>query len=230
MSSSQSFLTPTDVNKSNMAPFKSENPSSNSQPPPNTSNNNNNSTGAAGDTKILGTNSDMPVWYYEKADFRKTPSIKDGMSYEQECRYRRESARFIIQMGLEMKLRYDTMATGVVYMHRFYMRHSFKPFSRYVTAASCLFLAGKVEETPKKCKDILKIAKDVMSDQQFLTFGEDPKETVMIMERILLQTINFDLQVDHPYKHLLKYAKSLRGADDDIQKMVQMAWTFINDR
>ena len=172
---------------------------------------------------------DAPNWYYDKKELKKTPSVADGIPYETELRYRRESARFILKVGLEMKLRYDTLATGVVYMHRFYMCHSFKTFSRFVTACGCLFLAGKVEETPKKCKDIIKVAKTCMTEAQFNTFGEDPKETVMIMERILLQTINFDLQVEHPYKHLLDYAKNLTCDRDDAQKLVQMAWTFIND-
>ena len=33
----------------------------------------------------------------------------------------------------------------------------------------------------------------------------------MIFERILLQTIKFDLQTSHPYQYLLKYAKGLKG-------------------
>ena len=33
----------------------------------------------------------------------------------------------------------------------------------------------------------------------------------MTLERILLQTIKFDLQVEHPYGFLLKYAKCLKG-------------------
>lgn len=37
------------------------------------------------------------------------------------------------------------------------------------------------------------------------------QEEVMTLERILLQTIKFDLQVEHPYGFLLKYAKSLKG-------------------
>lgn len=44
-----------------------------------------------------------------------------------------------------------------------------------VTAACCLFLAGKVEETPKKCKDIIKIAQSLLSPSSFLRFGEDPR-------------------------------------------------------
>ncbi|EFN71453.1 Cyclin-K [Camponotus floridanus] len=171
----------------------------------------------------------MPCWYYEKKELRNTPSIQDGIDYETECRYRKEGARFIIDTGTKMDLGYNTMATGVVYFHRFYMFHSFKNFPRYVTACCCLLLAGKVEETPKKCKDIIRTAKTLVSEQKFMTFGEDPKEEVLTLERILLQTIKFDLQVEHPYSYLLKYAKCLKGDKNKLQKMVQMAWTFVND-
>ncbi|XP_076313676.1 uncharacterized protein LOC143226520 [Tachypleus tridentatus] len=171
----------------------------------------------------------MPSWYYDKRDLRNTPTVLDGISIEIEQWYRKEGARFIINMGIKMGLRYDTIATGVMYFHRFYMIHSFKTFPKYVTACSCLFLAGKVEETPKKCKDIIKMAHSFLTEQQISQFGEDSKEEVMTLERILLQTIKFDLQVDHPYRHLLKYAKSLKGDKQKLQKVVQMAWTFIND-
>lgn len=33
----------------------------------------------------------------------------------------------------------------------------------------------------------------------------------MVLERILLQTIKLDLQVEHPYRFLLRYAKQLKG-------------------
>lgn len=39
------------------------------------------------------------------------------------------------------------------------------------------------------------------------------QEEVMVLERILLQTIKFDLQVEHPYQFLLKYAKQLKGKE-----------------
>ncbi|XP_071439628.1 cyclin-K isoform X1 [Hetaerina americana] len=171
----------------------------------------------------------MPCWYYDKRDLKTTPSILDGIDFETENRYRKEGARFIIDTGTKMDLGCNTMATGVVYFHRFYMFHSFRSFPRYVTACCCLFLAGKVEETPKKCKDIIKTARSLLTDQKFLQFGDDPKEEVMTLERILLQTIKFDLQVEHPYNYLLKYAKCLKGDKNRLQKMVQMAWTFVND-
>ncbi|XP_010607536.1 cyclin-K, partial [Fukomys damarensis] len=170
-----------------------------------------------------------PCWYWDKKDLAHTPSQLEGLDPATEARYRREGARFIFDVGTRLGLHYDTLATGIIYFHRFYMFHSFKQFPRYVTGACCLFLAGKVEETPKKCKDIIKTARSLLNDIQFGQFGDDPKEEVMVLERILLQTIKFDLQVEHPYQFLLKYAKQLKGDKNKIQKLVQMAWTFVND-
>jgi hypothetical protein len=100
-------------------------------------------------------------------------------------------------------------------------------------ATCCLFLAGKVEETPKKCKDLVKIAKQYLEKQNLKKhsdmFTEESVKEIMIYERILLQTIKFDLQVDHPYGYLVKYAKSLKGDQEKIRSLVQMAWGFIND-
>lgn len=81
----------------------------------------------------------------------------------------------------------------------------------------------------------------------------------MVLERILLQTIKFDLQVEHPYTFLLRYVKQLKGnfgqmkwlgtcffffmfrhimctsfhdsgEKNKVCKVLQMAWTFVNDR
>uniref|UniRef100_A0A1A9Z5R4 Cyclin-K n=1 Tax=Glossina pallidipes TaxID=7398 RepID=A0A1A9Z5R4_GLOPL len=171
----------------------------------------------------------MPCWYFDKKDLRDNPSVRDGIPLETERRYRREGARFIMTCGTQMGLGHNTMATGVVYFHRFYMFHSFKSFPRYVTACCCLLLAGKVEETPKKCRDIIMTARQLLSDNHFYSFGKEPKEEVVTLERILLQTIKFDLQVEHPYTFLLKYAKCFKGDQQKLQKMVQMAWNFVND-
>ncbi|XP_055857176.1 cyclin-K [Episyrphus balteatus] len=178
---------------------------------------------------LLPDSAEMPCWYYDKKDLKVTPSIQDGISFETERRYRKEGARFIMNCGTQMGLGHNTMATGVVYFHRFYMFHTFKNFPRYVTACCCLLLAGKVEETPKKCRDIIRTARSLLTDAQFFSFGDDPKEEVMTLERILLQTIKFDLQVEHPYSFLLKYAKCIKGDQAKLQKMVQMAWNFVND-
>lgn len=56
------------------------------------------------------------------------------------------------------------------------MFHSFRSFNHYVVATTCLFLAGKVEETPKKCKDIVKVVRELMHEAHKKDiFGNDPR-------------------------------------------------------
>ncbi|XP_036032538.1 cyclin-K-like [Onychomys torridus] len=170
-----------------------------------------------------------PCWYWNKKDLVHTPSQLEGLDPATEARYHQEGTSFIFDMGKHLGLHYDTLATGTVYFHRFYMFHSIKQYPQYVTGACCLFLAGKVEDTPKICKDIIKMACSLLNDVQFSQFGDDPKEEVMVLERILLQTLKFDLHVEHPYQFLLRYARQLKGDKKKIQKLIQMAWTFVND-
>lgn len=85
------------------------------------------------------------------------------------------------------------------------------------------------EETPKKCKDIIRAATQILSPQKLASFGDDPKEEVLTMERILLKTLKFDLQVDHPYRFLIDYAKCLKGNPGTPKDFVQKAWNFTND-
>merc|ERR1719411_2539708 len=151
------------------------------------------------------------------------------MDFDKETRYRKEGVRFILEIGRTMNLFHLTLATAAVYFQRFYMFHAFQEFPRYLVATCCLFLSGKAEETPKKCRDIVRTVRTLTNDEQFATFGLDPREEILVIERVLLQTIKFDLQVDHPYSSLLKYAKCLKGDKPKLQKMVQMSWTFVND-
>lgn len=117
-------------------------------------------------------------------------------------------------------------------MHRFYARKSFVEYDRFITACTCLLLGGKVEETPKKLKDVLHqayqkrfncSAKDV-PDPDSRKFWE-LREQVLVSERVLLQTLGFELQLEHPYRELLAYIKSVAMP----REFAQLAWNFVND-
>lgn len=98
----------------------------------------------------------MPNWYWEKKELRATPSLQKGLDFKMETIYRKEGVRFIMELGRQMNLSHNTIATGAVYFHRFFMFHAFQEFNRYVVSTCCLVLAGKAEETPKKCNDIIR--------------------------------------------------------------------------
>ena len=106
----------------------------------------------------------MPNWYWEKKELRATPSLQKGLDFKMETRYRKEGVRFIMELGRQMNLSHNTMATGAVYFHRFFMFHAFQEFDRYVVPTCCLVLAGKAEETPKKCNDIIRTVRYVYVD------------------------------------------------------------------
>ncbi len=115
---------------------------------------------------LASTHSTMPNWYWEKKELRATPSqvasthvqsssarpgvgappggigaaAANKIDYETEMRYRREGARFIIELGKKLNLSHNTMATGAVYFHRFYMFHSFVDFPKYVRIHSCTYV------------------------------------------------------------------------------------------
>lgn len=98
-----------------------------------------------------------------------------------------------------------SIATAIVFYHRFYSRKSYDGYDRFRIATTCLFLAGKVEETPKKIKDVVI---ETYKAQHNKPSGPDPeskefwslKEEILVCERILLQTLGFDLTVEHAYR------------------------------
>ena len=102
-----------------------------------------------------------------------------------------------------------------MYFHRFYIRETFQTQDWYEVALACLFLAGKVEETPKKLKDIVSHGHALHHKTKPLT--EDSSEfrklfeRIIVMERQLLHVICFDLVIETPYKHVMNLGKSVGG-------------------
>ena len=120
-----------------------------------------------------------------------------------------------------------SIATAIVFYHRFYARESYESYERFQVATTCLFLASKVEETPKKLKDVILECYKV---QHNTVQPPDPdsqdlhklKEQVLVCERELLRVLGFDLSVEHAYRPLLAYIKSISGTRD----LAQIAWNF----
>lgn len=175
-------------------------------------------------------------WLFDSDQLDFTPSFKDGISHSREAELRVDGVKFINRLGSqELDLYYGTTATASTFFHRFYMFHSFAMFPVYPLAATALFLAGKVEETPKKSSDIVRFSRSTLSEHEFSQFGTDPKEEILTLERILLQTLRFDLEVEHPYKHLLGYTNNSTivrdglGGEEIRLACLQRAWAFLND-
>ncbi|KAF8386436.1 ccnk-1 [Pristionchus pacificus] len=172
-------------------------------------------------------------WIFEEDAIKNSPSRKAGMNERDELKLKREAIDIMKKIGAEFGWKLNG-ATGAacVYFHRFYMLHSIQEFPCPTTSLSCLFLAGKSEETPKKCKDIAQNALKNFS-HIFRVNLNQLMDDVMSMERVLLQTIKFDFTIDLPYRYIIMYAndfKSKRAFDAAmVSDIVCCAWPLVND-
>ncbi|EEC43276.1 predicted protein, partial [Phaeodactylum tricornutum CCAP 1055/1] len=156
------------------------------------------------------------------------PSLKDGMSVEEEALKRRKTCRFIEEAGRVLKLPRVAVSTAMVFFHRFYAKHSFQDHDRFEVAVACIVLAAKTEESPKKLTTVidechkLKV-RGMQAGEEFIKL----KERILLLERVILHTIGFELSIDHPYKFLVEQIQKMihkRQLD-----MAQYAMNFAND-
>ncbi|XP_061127806.1 cyclin-T1 isoform X1 [Syngnathus typhle] len=155
-------------------------------------------------------------WYYNRQEIDNNPSRRAGLDPDKELSYRQQAANLLQDMGQRLNVSQLTINTAIVYMHRFYMVQSFTRFHRNVISPAALFLAAKVEEQPRKLEHVIKVAHaclnpqdpspDVHSDA-YLQQAQD----LVILESIILQTLAFEITIDHPHTHVVKCTQLVRG-------------------
>lgn len=95
-----------------------------------------------------------------------SPSRKDGISSETEVTYRIWGCQLISLMCIRLKLEQAVIATAQTLLHRFLYRRSLAHFDAHVVAIGAIFLAAKVEETPRRMRDILNVLYATKLSQQ----------------------------------------------------------------
>uniref|UniRef100_V5GSG4 Cyclin-T1 n=1 Tax=Anoplophora glabripennis TaxID=217634 RepID=V5GSG4_ANOGL len=167
-------------------------------------------------------------WYFTKEQLENTPSRKCGYDAHKELSYRQQAANFIQDMGQKLKVSQLCINTAIVYMHRFYVFHSFTHFPWHQMAAAALFLAAKVEEQPRKLEYVIKVAnicrnpRDTnidLNSERYITQSQD----LVFNENVLLQTLGFDVAIDHPHTHVVRCCHLVRASKDLAQTSYFMA-------
>ncbi|XP_063217677.1 cyclin-T isoform X1 [Bacillus rossius redtenbacheri] len=171
-------------------------------------------------------------WYFSKEYLlNNSPSRRCGCSADKELSYRQQAANFIQDMGQKLQVTQLCINTAIVYMHRFYVFHSFTQFHRNAIAAAALFLAAKVEEQPRKLEHVIKVAhmclhrdhRDIppldTKSEQYLEQAQD----LVFNENVLLQTLGFDVAIDHPHTHVVRCCELVRASKDLAQTSYFMA-------
>ncbi|KAG9269058.1 cyclin-T1 isoform X2 [Astyanax mexicanus] len=167
-------------------------------------------------------------WYFTREQIENSPSRRAGLDPDKELSYRQQAANFIQDMGQRLNLSQLSINTGIVYMHRFYMVQSFTLFHRNVIAPAALFLASKVEEQPRKLEHVIRVAhaclnpQDPTLDSRSDTYVQQSQDLVAL-ESIILQTLAFDITIDHPHSHVVKCTQLVRASKDLAQTSYFMA-------
>jgi len=99
-----------------------------------------------------------------------------------------------------------------------------------------MFLAGKVEETPRPLKDVIVVSYELIHKKdpnavqrikQQKEIYDKQKELILLGERVVLVTLGFDLNIHHAYKPLVEAIRKFKVVQKSA--LPQVAWNFVND-
>lgn len=91
----------------------------------------------------------------------QTPSRIDGLDHDTELALRITGCRLIQLSGTLLRLPQTAMATAQVLFQRYYYSKSFVRFPVEFTCMACVLLASKVEEAPRRVRDILNVFNNI---------------------------------------------------------------------
>ncbi|XP_077303934.1 cyclin-T2 isoform X1 [Lithobates pipiens] len=167
-------------------------------------------------------------WFFTREQLETSPSRRCGMEADKELSYRQQAANLIQDMGQRLNVSQLTINTAIVYMHRFYMHHSFTKYHRHIMSPTALFLAAKVEEQPRKLEHVIKVSHaclnplDPLLDTKSDAYLQQAQELV-ILETMLLQTLGFEITIEHPHTDVVKCTQLVRASKDLAQTSYFMA-------
>ncbi|XP_054712558.1 cyclin-L1-like [Uloborus diversus] len=163
-----------------------------------------------------------------------SPSQLDGLDLDVEVELRILGCELIQISGILLKLPQVAMATGQVLFQRFYYSKSFVRHMMEVVAMACITLASKIEEAPRRIRDVVNVfhhIKQVKSgktiqplilDQNYINL----KNQVIKAERRILKELGFCVHVKHPHKIIVTLLEVLKVKN---KKLMQTAWNYMND-
>ncbi|KAL9234303.1 hypothetical protein vseg_009188 [Gypsophila vaccaria] len=174
-------------------------------------------------------------WYFTKDEIdNHSPSRKDGIDRVSESLMRKQYCSFLKELGIKLRVGPVTTATAMMFCHRFYMRQSLAKNDWQTIATACMFLACKVEENLHPLRDVVVVAYELIykwdpsASEKIRQREVHYKQQKLILdaEHLLLVTIAFDMNIQHPFKPLVDALKRLKISNNDVAKA---AWNLLNE-
>ncbi|KNE58962.1 hypothetical protein AMAG_03319 [Allomyces macrogynus ATCC 38327] len=166
----------------------------------------------------------------------RTPSMDHEIDPQLELRLRILACDLIQRAGRALSIPQFSVGTAQVLLHRFYFAASLKKFGVRDMVLGALFLATKLEETPRRMRDIINVVHHAvllqqghpdppMLDVHGMEYA-DLERAMMRAEMYLLKYLAFHVHVAHPHMWLVNYLQAMRLARPPL---AQTAWNYVND-
>ncbi|XP_042505359.1 cyclin-T1-4-like isoform X2 [Macadamia integrifolia] len=165
---------------------------------------------------------------------RCSPSKKDGIDSVGETHLRYSYCAFLRNLGMQLELPQTTIGTAMVLCHRFFVRRSHACHDRFLIATAALFLAAKSEETARPLNNVLRASCEIRHKQDLTILSymlpvdwfEQYRERVIEAEQMILTTLDFELNVRHPYVPLTSVLNKL-GLSQSV--LVNLALNLVSE-
>ncbi len=162
---------------------------------------------------------------------------------------RRKWVETLFRAGHRLQYSPETTSTAILLFHRFVLPHklgrrnaAWPEIRKKVVLVTCLFLAGKARENPRRLRDVINVIRLLMDNEGAVSSHPtsrykglevprldstymEMKKRVVECEQVLLRCVGFNLDMVHPYRLLLNYCRSLRLGEHT----TQVAWGILND-
>ncbi|CAA7024339.1 unnamed protein product [Microthlaspi erraticum] len=159
-----------------------------------------------------------------------SPSRVDGIDIKQETFHRWSYSTFLQELGQRLKVPQKTIATSIVLCQRFFTRQSLAKNDAKTISMICLFIAGKLEGSPKQAGEVIAVGYRILHNKEPSREAyEKIKGNVFTGEKLVLSTLGFDLEIEHPYEIMFDWVKRTVKVERDANRLYQAALNFVND-
>ncbi|KAJ7062831.1 cyclin-like protein [Mycena amicta] len=119
-------------------------------------------------------------------------------------------AELVAKLGKQLHLAQRAIATATVFFRRFYLKNSYCETDPFIVIAACCYLASKAEEFPVHIKNVVSDARRIFGHDPYSVKNFPTDNTKLAeMEFYLVDDLDCDLTVFHPYRTLLALCKSV---------------------
>ena len=173
----------------------------------------------------------QPYLDQAQIDALSTRSRSRGMNESTETMSRLAAGDLMQTLGRSLSFPCRTIGTSMMVWNRFHLDHAMSDYRLEEVAVAAVFVASKLEDTPRKAREVLIAAHDLrhphgptlQPESQAL---EEQRRRVLGLERMMLETESFDFRRSHAHVYTVKFARRLQGVP---RRVARRAWDVCSD-